>query len=58
MGDENSMKNRSLRPREANVVFKDAAVRSAEDYRKQYAPQMVTLNIRAGEKRLVDYDKK
>lgn len=56
LGDENSMKSRMMRSREANVDFRAGAVRSEEDCRKQRALQIVSL--RAGENLSVDTENK
>lgn len=53
------MKSRKLRPREASVESKDALVKSREDYKKQWALPVVTLESpRAGVALFVDYSMK
>lgn len=55
-GDEESKEIRKLRPREASVELKTAAVKSRIDNIKQQALQAVMFRyIRAGEELLVEY---
>lgn len=55
-GDENSMQTWRLRPKEANVELRAAAVKSTEKYRKQQALQIFTLrNIKVGVELIVEY---
>lgn len=58
-GDKRRMKTRRLTTRGANVDFRDAALKSREQYKKQQGLQMVALrNISFREELFMDYDTK
>lgn len=58
-GDGRRMETSTPKPRKANVNFRDVAVKSTKNYRKQETLRVVTLRTtRDSEKLFEDYDKK